>query len=344
MVGARWAEAPHIYEIDGAFYLLAAEGGTAQEHAVVVARAEQVTGPYVGFNGNPVLTHRHLGKGMSIVGTGHADLVQTPAGDWWAVLLAMRPYDGYCWNLGRETFLVPVTWEDGWPMFNYGIGRVLLDERLPALPPNPWTAEPGREHFDGDTLGPTWLFVRTPREQWWSLRERPSHLRIRLRAPSISGNENPSFVGRRQQHRAFLAATSVDIDRLADNETAGLVLRHSDEHSVRLELALVDGSRVVRVVRRVFGVDDVVDHTRAPDGPVQLAIEARGMSHDFRVRDLDGNWLSVARLDARFLSFTEAEGFFGVVIAMFASSNGSPGAGDGKPSVADFDWFDYSGS
>ena len=57
----------------------------------------------------------------------HADLVQAADGSWWAVLLAMRTYGGYHYNLGRETFLVPVVWEDGWPVFAPGVsaGRLL---------------------------------------------------------------------------------------------------------------------------------------------------------------------------------------------------------------------------
>ena len=121
LLGAVWAEGPHLYKVDGRYYLLAAEGGTEHNHAVSVARADEVTGPYAGNPGNPVLTHRNLGRGYPIVATGHADLVQLPDGEWWAVLLAMRPYGGYHCNLGRETFLVPVVWEDGWPVFAPGL-------------------------------------------------------------------------------------------------------------------------------------------------------------------------------------------------------------------------------
>ena len=80
LIGAVWAEGPHLYEIDGRFVLVAAEGGTEQNHAVVVARAEEVCGPYVGNPANPVLTHRHLGLGADVIGVGHADLVQAAIG------------------------------------------------------------------------------------------------------------------------------------------------------------------------------------------------------------------------------------------------------------------------
>ncbi|MEV7971031.1 glycoside hydrolase family 43 protein, partial [Sphaerisporangium sp. NPDC088356] len=132
--GAVWAEGPHIYKVDGTYYLLASEGGTEHDHALSVARADTVTGPYTGNPRNPVLTHRNLGRDHPIVGTGHGDLVQTPGGEWWMVLLAMRPYGGYHYNLGRETFLTPVRWEDGWPV----PGPVELTAEGPDLRPHRW--------------------------------------------------------------------------------------------------------------------------------------------------------------------------------------------------------------
>ncbi|WP_157601941.1 glycoside hydrolase family 43 protein, partial [Promicromonospora kroppenstedtii] len=131
VLGAVWAEGPHLYRVDGTYYLLAAEGGTEFHHAISVARSDSVTGPYVGNRANPVLTHRHLGRDVDVVGVGHADLVEAPDGSWWAVLLGMRPYGGYHYNLGRETFLVPVTWEDGWPVFAPGQGRVPMVVEVP---------------------------------------------------------------------------------------------------------------------------------------------------------------------------------------------------------------------
>ncbi len=43
---AIWAEAPHIYKINGYYYLMIAEGGTAHDHAVTIARSRKITGPY----------------------------------------------------------------------------------------------------------------------------------------------------------------------------------------------------------------------------------------------------------------------------------------------------------
>jgi xylan 1,4-beta-xylosidase len=328
---ARWAEGPHVYRVDGRYYLLAAEGGTAFEHAVVVARSDAVTGPYESCPANPVLTSRHLGAGAPIVGTGHADLVELPDRSWWAVLLAMRPYPDGTWNLGRETFLTPVDWQDGWPVFSPGSGRVLADERRPSLAAHPWPIAPRCDSFDSPVLADCWLMIRTPREQWWSLFDRPGHLRLRLRPPTLADRANPSFVGRRVQHRDFTAYTVVDVAPRAPGEAAGLALVHSDAFHIRFEVSGV-GPRAVRLVCRRDGVDAVVAEVGAGDGIVRLGVEARGQQYAFRLGDE-----TVAVVDGRVLSWRVAGGFFGALVGVYATSNRAP-----STTTADFDWFEYA--
>ena len=96
-----WAEGPHLYKKDGYYYVMISEGGTCHEHAITIARSENLLGPYESFRCNPILTHRHLGNHNDIQNVGHGDLVQTQNGDWWMVLLASRPYEGY-YNMGRK--------------------------------------------------------------------------------------------------------------------------------------------------------------------------------------------------------------------------------------------------
>ena len=64
--GAMWnsyaPEGPHLYKKDGWYYLMIAEGGTEHMHAVTISRCDTVLGAYEGYQGNPILTHRHLGK------------------------------------------------------------------------------------------------------------------------------------------------------------------------------------------------------------------------------------------------------------------------------------------
>ena len=107
---AKYAEGPHLYKIEDHYLLLMAEGGSDYNHAVTALTAKSLWGPYVPCTVNPVLTHRHLGKDYPVQSLGHADLVQTPTGDWYAVFLGKRIVEGGLVPLGRETYLQSRHW------------------------------------------------------------------------------------------------------------------------------------------------------------------------------------------------------------------------------------------
>ncbi|MFI0443871.1 glycoside hydrolase family 43 protein [Actinomadura sp. 6N118] len=328
--GAIWSEAPHLYKVGGRYLLITAEGGTAEDHAVIAARADQITGPYEGCPRNPVLTHRHLGLDHPIVATGHADLVETARGEWWMVLLAVRPYGGYFANLGRETFLTPVRWEDGWPM----AGPVEPFHAMPDLPEHRWPVEPSCDHFDAPDLAPWWNVPRTPRERWWTLSERPGHLRLRVRPESLAETSCPSFVGRRQQHRDFAAFTALDFTPANEHAHAGLALVQNENFHVLHVL----GSDGLQVVRREQGIDTVLAKQPIPPGRLYLGVEARGQSYQMRYAVEPGRWQSLGDpVDGRLLSSEVAGGFTGAYLGMYASSQNHPAEG-----VADFAWFEYT--
>ena len=114
--GLQFPEAPHLFSRDDWWYLLIAEGGTERGHAVSIARAPSPIGPWESCPANPILSHRSTDH--PVQNTGHGDLVEAVDGSWWMVLLGTRPRGitpGYH-VLGRETFLVPVDWVDGWPV------------------------------------------------------------------------------------------------------------------------------------------------------------------------------------------------------------------------------------
>jgi xylan 1,4-beta-xylosidase len=347
---ATWAEGPHLYKVDGQYYLMIAEGGTGHDHAVTIARSVKVTGPYEGNRRNPILTHRHLGLDWPIVGTGHADLVETQSGEWWMVLLAMRPYGGYFYNLGRETFLVPVRWEDGWPVVAAGNGRVESVGRAPDLPEHRWPSSPACDHFETRTLAPEWNFLRTPRDDFWSLSARPGHLRLRLRPERLTDLANPSFVGRRQQHMRFAARAALEFTPRHAGECAGLVLLQNNEAHFRFVIA-GGAATTVRLVKRSApepvmrplpisaGTDVILAELPIESRRFYFKVEADGQAYSFYIATEPEAWQPVAEgVDGRILSTPWAGGFVGTYIGMYASSNGQP-----STNTADFDWFEYIG-
>ena len=116
---------------------MCAEGGTGFNHSEVIFRSKSPEGPFIPWDKNPNLTQRHLDptRKNPVTTAGHADLVQTQNGTWYAVYLACRPYEGDLYNIGRETFVNPVSWTaDGWPVIVPG--DELVKYRYPLPLPN----------------------------------------------------------------------------------------------------------------------------------------------------------------------------------------------------------------
>ncbi len=334
------AEAPHIYKFNGYYYLMIAEAGTGHNHAVTIARSKQISGPYEINHRNPILTHRHLGLNYPIVGTGHADLVETQNGEWWIVCLGMRPYGGYFYNLGRETFLAPVIWDDGWPVVAPCSGKVSFDGVAPNLPEQRWAVEPACDNFDGKLLAYQWNFIRTPRDIFWSLSDRPGFLQISLRPETLKERLNPSFIGRRQQHINFAANLAMEFKPVHENECAGLVLLQNDDYQIRCVVTLnKDGDTIVRLIRRKAGIDQSLHEHMITSGRIYLKVEAREQAYQFLVGNQIMKWYPLGNpVDGRVLSTPVAGGFTGAYIGMYASSNGKS-----SKNKAYFDWFEYLG-
>jgi alpha-N-arabinofuranosidase len=329
-----WIEGPHITRKDGWYYLTAAEGGTAEGHSQVVLRSKNVTGPYVPHAGNPILTQRDLPRGrpMPITSAGHADMVQTPSGEWWASFLAVRPYEGDFYNTGRETFLMPVTWEDGWPRITRPGQTIPYTHRRPNLPAQAAPKVPTsgafavRDEFDAAALPPYWMTMRNPRSRWWSLGN--GQLTLQARGVGIGDFGNPSFWGRRQQHMNASASTLVRFAPARDGDHAGLVTLQNDEFWYFLAVTLEDGRPVVELERRA-GPSDPAAGVRiasapldvAAGAPVYLRADARGGSYDFYYATKPGEWRPLRRgEDGKILSTRTAGGFVGVVFGLHAYS------------------------
>lgn len=139
---AKYAEGPHLYKIDGKYRLLMAEGGSGAYHAVTVHSSDSIFGPYAPQQINPVLTHRHIGNRYPVQNIGHADLVQTPEGKWYAVCLGNRyipngtQEESFICPIGRETWLIEVEFQGGQMVFAPETGMVTTTIKRPDLP---WT-------------------------------------------------------------------------------------------------------------------------------------------------------------------------------------------------------------
>jgi len=334
--GGQYPEGPHLYRRGDCYYLLLSEGGTEYGHMITFARSKSPWGPFEPCARNPLLSHRSWKS--PIQGLGHADLVDTPGGAWFAVALGFRP-NGYppCYHLGRETFLSPVTWaDDGFPIFGKD-GRLALEEETSLeLAPSP--AAPVRDDFDARALAFAWNYLRNPQPELYSLDERPGYLRLRGSAAGLDDLASPAWLGQRQCHFAVQVAARLEFDPETAREEAGLVARMNERHHYEIFLTRRSGALSV-VLRRVIGslrAEVACQSLPASDRGWVLAIQAERAKYVFCYGRSEQELEPLGEGESRYLSTEVAGGFTGVYFAMYASGNGAPCA---RP--ADFDWFDY---
>ena len=343
-----WAEGPRIYKLNGFYYLMTAEGGTAIDHSEVIYRTKDINTDFEPWDQNPILTQRDLDPNRDnlITSAGHGDLVQHPNGDWYGVFLACRDYGGDHYNTGRETFLSPVKWKDDWPVFDTGSKGLQYKYPLPdgvsidstALPLNGnFTI---REEFEKDSLDFYWMFLRTPKERWYTIDEEKGKISLQTRAETLSGVSNPSFIGRRQQHLNGEISTSIDFNPKSENESGGLVAFQNESHYYYFCKTLSDEKPIVQL-RRATGesYEVIASQELSPDSDLELKITFSTDKYHFYYKT-DADWEELQDgLEAKYLSTKVAGGFVGVTLGMYTSSEG-----EAIENTADYNWFEYVGN
>lgn len=239
---SQLTEAPHLYKINGYYYLLTAEGGTAYAHMATLAKSKTLEGPYEVHPENPLISSKHKLE-ITLQKAGHASIVETHTGEWYLVCLVGRPIEGdgnsantsgrnddmdkkgmnrgYC-PLGRETAIQKLEWKDGWP---YVVGGNFPKDtvEVPNMPEVKWDADYDIcDDFNNDELNIHFQTLRIPLgEDIATLKERKGYLRLYGRE-SLTSTFTQALVARRWQSFNFDAETKIDFEPVNFLQMAGL--------------------------------------------------------------------------------------------------------------------------
>ncbi|MNV13337.1 Beta-xylosidase [compost metagenome] len=243
------------------------------------------------------------------------------------MFLASRNYQKRHYNTGRETYLLPVQWHDGWPEI------LPVDQSIPYVAKAPaWMQGEAsqapltgnfvdRDTFDGPTLGNGWLHVRVPRQVWADLGERPGMLSLHPLAENLDTPHNPAFLGRRQQHLRFAASTAMT--RPAAGVAAGLAAFQSEAYWYFLGVRSLGGDRVSVFLegRDGTGVTRTLA-SRELEAQAMLRLQIQGDEGDYAFAFDTGDgqgWQTLASdVDGTVLSTDRAGGFVGTLLGPFA--------------------------
>ena len=344
-----WAEGPHIYKRDGRYYLLIAEGGTSYNHAVMIAVSDEITGPYISNDRNPILTSRNLSYSNWVHSTGHADMVELADGRWYMVALGKRNDEQGDSNMGRESHLVPVEWEREpfewkdpryeWPVVAPATGRVERSTPLPFEEAPQYRNDTFIDDFDNETLDLQWNFRRVPLPGVYSLDSREGYLRLYAHENVIRERGRAALMGVRQQESDFRYSVRMEFEPERENVEAGVSLFQKDDNFLNFTLARNGGENVLQLT--------LAERDRAPvtieqrtlgDYPGEIVLRVVSRDRKYRYEyslDRGESFTAFAETDAaRLLS----RGYTGAYLGVYSSANGNS-----SDEYADFDWVRYEG-
>ncbi|MFJ8028126.1 family 43 glycosylhydrolase [Streptomyces sp. NPDC096311] len=266
----RLIEGPKLLMREGWYYLVLAEGGTGFEHGVLVARSRALTGPYE-LDSLPLLTTRDDPE-APLQKAGHAELVETPEGEWFLSHLTARPLrtaDGPRCTLGRETAIQAVTWDaDGWPRLRQGGRHPAVEVDVPARP----GTRPSSPAAEAPALAWPWSTLREYVDPSWAdTTARPGWIRLRGRQGPESLWSQSLLAQRVTEHRAE-AEVTVEASPRTFTQAAGLVLWYNTESYLTLDLTWAEpagepqrGQQWQGTGRTVLSLQE-----RDPEGPRQV--------------------------------------------------------------------------
>ncbi|KAF8881567.1 glycosyl hydrolase [Infundibulicybe gibba] len=335
-------EGPHVYHINSHIIYLSlkviTQSGTDVHHRSTIQRGPSPSGPWESDPNNPILFNG-ADLSLSVQDTGHADIVQGSDGKWWGVALGVRPQSQNFSHiqLGRETFLFPVTWESGWPIFNSGSP---ISEHLPGVLFDKNPTSPYMNDFTATSLDSSFYFVRTPYKPFHTLTERPGYLRLHANSYAPGDRDSAALILRKQTAYGETFEVELDFEPRDNLTEAGVSVYYGD--LLHNEIGIVggkDGGRMI-IIRAIVQATQVgpwalttanstvttvrdLHPLSSNTTPVKLTVMGNPSSYTFGYAEGSGN-------------FTPVGGFF-----FKGASFGVYNTGNGKPSLqnADFKYW-----
>lgn len=307
--GGRYLESPHMYKINGEYYLMAAEGGTEYGHMITYAKGNSVWGPFESYPKNPVLTNRNKAP-FIIQGIGHGDLICDENGNWHIICLGFRQLG--IWqpfhHLGREVFLTPVTFhEDGWftagndgtTDFTYenSYGTEQIEKKLYTFDNTDWNIE--------------WCFMRHPVPENYEL----SDNKAVLHGTDITLDmvDTPTFIGMRQ--RDFVMELSCKVNVL-DGE-GGITMYMDEREHYEVAIRKTDNGCEAILRLNIGGIRHIENSVILTDGNAELIVRSDNYNYNFFVNE-NGKEIHLGCGGTKYLSSEVCEGFTGVINALYA--------------------------
>ncbi len=201
-------EGSQLFKVNGKYYLFNITWPRGGMRTVVIHRADKLTGPWEGR------------IGLQDLGVAQGGLIDMPDGRWFSYLF--RDYGA----VGRIPYLVPVKWEDGWPVLGEN-GKVPATLNLPAskgLIPGIVVSDEFNQKKGEAALPLAWQWNHNPDNRFWSVTARKGFLRLTTRRIDSSFLSARNSLTQRTIGPVCTGATLLDVSNMKDGDFAGLGL------------------------------------------------------------------------------------------------------------------------
>jgi alpha-N-arabinofuranosidase len=344
--GGVWAEGPHIYKKDGNYYLLIAEGGTSFNHSIMVAVSDKITGPYTANERNPIFSSRHLSYDNWVHSTGHGDLVELEDGRWYIVMLGVRGDVKRKSNMGRETFIAPVSWERDpydwkerkivWPVIAPQSGKILKNNPVIFSETIQNKETFFVDDFNDTNLGLAWNHRRVPLQNMFDLVSNPGSLRVYTSPNELQERIRANFIGIKQTESDFSFEAKMTFSPSSDSDESGIAIVQKDNNFLSLTIKQLneDIFLELKLINNVVTsiASKIIDHKCSL--PIQLKVESYQNSYRFYYALKNDDFQLFAETPASHLL---SYGYTGAHIGLYTTSNGQMSTG-----YADFDQVKYT--
>ena len=328
-----WAEGPHIFKKDGWYYLLIAEGGTHFNHAVMVAASKHITGPYESNDRNPIFTTRHMSYDYWVNSTGHADLVELPNCEWKMVCLGIRNEVNRGSNMGRETMLLPITWEQEpydwkkvkytWPVCAPLTGKLEQTQAYPLVRNTKYNDTYFEDDFNQENLNLQWTSRRVAPENAIDFQLQPGFLRMKYIPETIGERKAYNFMGIKQQESEFELVTAMQFSPKLNGEESGLALIQKDNNYILFDVKREDNENVLQLVikkhdKPAYIKKDLVLDKKTKQIELKVISNRDNYGYYYRYKSND-LWIS---FDTSANDILISRGYTGAHLGLYATCNG----------------------
>jgi len=203
-------EGSHVMKINGYYYVFIIAWPSGKGRIEICYRSKDLTGYYE----NKTVLDSGLGSYGS--GVAQGGIVDTPDGKKWFGLL-FQDHGA----VGRIPVLVPVNWQNGWPMMGVN-GKAPLTLQIDGGFKGSKLAKSDDFNYDSNHLDLVWQWNHNPDNSAWSVTERPGWLRLKNKHVASEILKARNTLTMRTEGPACSSVVKLDVTNLKVGDYAGL--------------------------------------------------------------------------------------------------------------------------